>query len=309
MTIDAEGTNDRDRLTEEPDDSKGSCPVLETSRLREGAAEFNYAQHMLHPLLLYDGDTDQLITAILRPGTAHASHRIVAILKRVVRAIRTRWPEVPIEFRADSGFAIPALYDWCEEQRITYTIGLMTNSRLEAMAAPLLAEATRQHQDRGEKVRLVDEGQYAAGSWSQPRRVVYKAEALAKGPNTRFVVSTRDDAPDVLYDWYVQRGGGPELWIKDFKDACFADRLSDHGFWANQFRLLLHVAAYWPLDTIRRWLASLRVARMQLDTLRLQLLKIGGWVRQRLDCVRLHLASSHPGEPLWHLLASRPNRQ
>jgi hypothetical protein len=123
------------------------------------------------------------------------------------------------------------------------------------------------------------------------------------------VVTTRDDEPEALYDWYVQRGGGPELWIKDLKDACFADRLSDHAFWANQFRLVLHLAAYWLLDTIRRWLCSLRVARMQLDTLRLQLIKIGGWVRQRGDQIRLHLASSHPGEPLWHLLASRPHRQ
>jgi len=126
------------------------------------------------------------------------------------------------------------------------------------------------------------------------------------------VVTTRRDAPDAVYDWYIQRGGGPELWIKDFKDACFADRLSDHRFWANQFRLLLSVATYWLLDTIRRWLSRPHLPRMQLETLRLQLLKIGGWVRQRLDRVpsgcQLHLASSHPGEPLWRLLAARPNR-
>jgi hypothetical protein len=45
---------------------------------------------------------------------------------------------------------------------------------------------------------------------------------------------------------------------------------------------------------------------MQLDTLRLRLIKIGGWVRetpQRL-AISLHLASSHPGEPLWHLLSA-----
>ena len=55
-----------------------------------------------------------------------------------------------------------------------------------------------------------------------------------------------------------------------------------------------------------------KVARMQPGTLwvtlRLRLLKIGGWVRQRLDSIRLHLASSHPGEPLWHLLAARSGR-
>jgi len=276
---------------------------------QEGSAYHGYyQQHMLHPLLLFDGDTDQLITVVLRPGTAHASRGIVAILKRVVRAIRQRWPDVPIEFRGDSGFAIPALYDYLDQEQIRYTIGLIPNDRLEALAAPLLGEAEERYAETQEKVRIAGEDHYAAGSWPQPRRVVYKTEVLEKGTNTRFVVTTRSDEPLALYDWYVQRGGGPELWIKDFKDACFGDRLSDHTFWANQFRLLLHAAAYWLLDTIRRRLIAMRVARMQMDTLRLRLLKIGGWVRQRLECIRLHLASSHPGEPLWHLLASYPRR-
>jgi hypothetical protein len=267
-----------------------------------------YQQHMYHPLLLFDGDTDQLITAVLRPGTAHASRGIVGILTRIIRAMQARWPGVSIEFRADSGFAIPALYEYLEEQGIEYTIGLATNSRLEALAAPQLELAQEQYAATGEKVRLLGQGQYQAGTWEHERRVLIKTEVLAKGPNVRFVVTTRDDEPDALYAFYIQRGGGPELWIKDLKQGCFADRLSDHTFWANQFRLLLHAAAYWLLDTIRRWLTQHHVARMQLDTLRLWLLKIGGWVRRHLHGIRLHLASSHPGEPLWHLLAERPHR-
>src|SRR5262249_5580959 len=105
-----------------------------------------------------------------------------------------------------------------------------------------------------------------------------------------------------LYNWYVRRGE-PELWIKDLKDACFADRLSCQRFWANQFRLLLHAAAYWLLDTLRRLLLQAGSARMQLDTLRLRLVKIGGWIREQgLQTLALHLPSSHPGEPLCQLL-------
>jgi hypothetical protein len=277
---------------------------------QEGTAYHGYfRQHMYHPLLIFDGDTEQLITAILRPGNAHAGRGIVAILTRLVRFIRQRWPTVQIEIRADSGFALPALYDFCEDHAITYTLGLIPNDRLEALAAPLLAEAERQQVEIGEKVRLAGEATYQAGSWRQERRVVYKAEALSQGPNTRFVVTNRTDAPLALYDWYVGRGGPPEHGIKDFKTACHGDRLSDHAFWANQFRLLLHAAAYCLLDTLRHWLIQLRVPRMQLDTLRLRLIKIGGLVRQRLDAIRIHLASSHPGEPLWLTLASRTRRQ
>ena len=276
---------------------------------QEGSAYHGYyRQHMYHPLLVFDGETGQLITAVLRPGNAHGSRGAVAVLKRLVRALRARWPEVSIELRADSGFAVPALYDFCERAGVAYTIGLVPNPRLAALAAPLLAAAQAQStaQD-GAKVRLADEASYQAESWARPRRIVYKAEVLAKGPNTRFVVTSRADAPLDLYDFYVDRGE-PELWIKDFKRACFADRLSCHRFLANQVRLLLHAAAYWLLDTLRRWLVQQGHARLQLDTLRLRLLKIGGWVRQRLTRIRLHLASSHPGEPLWRLLAARPRR-
>ncbi|MGH3470043.1 MAG: transposase, partial [Thermocrispum sp.] len=71
---------------------------------------------------------------------------------------------------------------------------------------------------------------------------------------------------------------------------------------------LLHAAAYWLLDTLRRWLGHLGVGRLQLDTLRLRLIKIGGWVRELTTTVRVHLAASHPGRPLWHLLAMRTGR-
>ena len=271
---------------------------------QEGTAYHGYyGQHMYHPLLIFDGQTDQLITALLRPGNAHASRGVHSVLRVLVPLLRARWPGVTIEIRSDSGCAVPALYDFCERAGVTYTIGLITNDRLEAVAAPLLAQATEQQGATGAKVRLVADTLYQAGTWDQARRVVYKAEALDKGPNTRFVVTTRTDPPEALYDWYVDRGE-PEGWIKDYKRACLADRLSDCRFWANQFRLFLHAAAYWLLDTLRRRLRAQGYPPVHLDTLRLRLLKVGGRVRELAGRVRLHLASSHPSQALWHLLAA-----
>ena len=99
------------------------------------------------------------------------------------------------------------------------------------------------------------------------RRVVYKAEAMEQGTNTRFLVTTRDDKPEDLYGLYARRGES-ENWIKDLKLALKADRLSCHRFMANQFRLLLHAAAYWLMDALRRRLVGVGLERMQLDTLR-----------------------------------------
>lgn len=276
---------------------------------QEGAAyHAHYRQHIYHPLLIFDGDTGQLITAALRPGNAPASGGVVAVLTRLVPALREWWPGIPIELRADGGFATPALYAFCEREEVDYTIGLPGNARLNRLAAPLLAEAQARQatsaDPAGTTVRLAGETAYRAGSWDRDRRVVYKAAALPEGPNVRFVVTTRADPPLPLYDWYVDRGE-MEGWIKDFKNACQADRLSCHRFVANQFRLLLHAAAYWLLDTLRRWLTAAGVARRQLDTLRLTLLKIGGRVIQLRDQVRLRLASSHPGQPLWTALAAQ----
>lgn len=109
---------------------------------QEGSAYHGYyGQHMYHPLLIFDGDTGQRITAILRPGTAHASRGVVVVLRALVRALRGRWPGVAIEVRADSGCAIPRVYRFCERAHVGYTIGLIPNRRLEAVAAPLLADA------------------------------------------------------------------------------------------------------------------------------------------------------------------------
>lgn len=272
---------------------------------QEGRAYHGYyGQHMYHPLLVFDGETGHLITAVLRPGTVHAGHGIVTILQRIVARLREQWPGVAITIRADAGFAKPALFAWCEAAEITYTIGLVTNPRLLALAAPL-AEDAQMASDHagGRKVRLVEETLYQAGSWESPRRVIIKAEILAPGPNIRFVVTNRTEEPEALYDAYVDRGQA-ENWIKDLKLACFADRLSCHRFLANQVRLLLHAAAYTLLHTLRTWLVGAGGAPVTLETLRLRLLKIGGRVRQLTTRIHLRLASHHPGEPLWHLLAA-----
>jgi hypothetical protein len=263
-----------------------------------------YGERIYHPLLVFDGETNQLVTAVLRCGNTHASRSALSILKRIVGRLRRAWPGVEVEIRADAGFAVPALYEYCESEGIGYTIGLISNPRLEAIANSLLERAKREFEERGgQRVRLISEASYRAGSWDRPRRVVYKAEMLEKGTNTRFVVTSHRNEPRKLYDWYVRRGES-EGWIRDFKRALKADRLSCHRFFANQFRLLLHAAAYWLLDDIRRRLVRAGVRRMQLDTLRLLLVKIGGRVRQLLTKIRLHLASGHPGKRLWHVLSA-----
>lgn len=189
-------------------------PIPSTENRKTVTYHGYYGQHMYHPLVVFDGESGHLITALLRAGNTHASHSSVALLKRIVSRLRERWPEVEIELRADAGFAVPALYDYCEGEGITYTIALITNPKLREMAEELLEEARESHEKTSHKARLFGEDVYEAGSWEHERRVIYKAEAMEKGTNTRFVVTTRNDEPNALYEFYARRGEA-ENWIKD----------------------------------------------------------------------------------------------
>ena len=71
------------------------------------------------------------------------------------------------------------------------------------------------------------------------------AVANDRGTNRRFVVTNRPGAvalPGPAYDEYAARGES-ENRNKELKSELAADRLSDHRFLANFFRLYLHTAA------------------------------------------------------------------
>jgi Transposase DDE domain group 1 len=269
-----------------------------------------YDEHCYLPLLVFaqqeEGGEQELLAALLRPGNVHAGHRAMSLLRRLVVRLREAFPECVIELRADSGLALPEVYEGCEALELPYTISLAKNSRLLAWAAPWLAEARAIHAEVGEKVQVFGAFPYAADSWSQPRRVICKAEVMSQGENPRFVVSSRRDLePEAHYRFYCQRGD-PENRIKELKEGLHADRLSCHRFWANQFRLLLHAAAYVLFQTLRRALAGTELAAAQVSTLRLRLLKVGARIRERVRRVTVSLPSAYPWFEDWRRLARGP---
>jgi len=77
-----------------------------------------------------------------------------------------------------------------------------------------------------------------------------------------------------------------------------ADRLSCHRFLANQFRLLLHTAAYCLFWLLRHHLQGTELATAQVNTLRLKLLKIGARIRETSRRIWVHLASGYPHRDL-----------
>ena len=269
-----------------------------------------YDHYMYHPLVLFDGH-GQLITAILRPGNAHASRGARGLLRRLICKIRRRCPQAAIVVRADSGFAIPRILRELERLDQTlggvdYLMGIARNLRLERRLAPLMKTAS-EAQVGSEKVRWFTEFSYAAGSWRRSRRIVGKAEVTAPGPNPRFLITSIDGfAPEDLYRAYCERGQA-ENWLKDFKRALHADRLSCHRFRTNCLRLILHATAYRLLFALRRSLGEVEpaLATLQFDTLRLKLLKVAGQVTQSVRRILIELPASFPRAETFHALATR----
>jgi hypothetical protein len=264
-----------------------------------------YDQYMYHPLVIYDADTGELISAILRPGNKHASYGAVMVLKRIIPKLKKAFPKAEIIIRGDAGFAVPELYEYCEQEDLKYVIGLIRNDVLERMIESLMEEAHKQYMETGQKQRMFSEGLYQAKSWEHERRVIMKAEWLIQGPNSRFVVTNLSYESKELYEFYTERGGTCEVRIDEFKNGLKADRLSCHRFVANQFRLLLHMAAYWLVLRLREALRKTEFASMQIQQLRLRLLKIGGQVIQTARRVWFRLASSYPWKNIFALVHSR----
>ena len=159
------------------------------------------------------------------------------------------------------------------------------------------------------------ETRYAAKSWARERRVVARIEAkesdqedmLRRGIDIRYVVTslTKGDAGHIYDTVYCARGQAENL-IKQHKAQLASDRTSCRSPIANQFRLILHTAAYWLLLDVRDCVPSWHPLRSaEFAGIRLHLLKIAACFMETAARVRIALASCCPEAELFSLVAFR----
>jgi Transposase DDE domain group 1 len=256
-----------------------------------------YGGYCYLPLYIFCGS--HLLCSRLRPANIDAAAGVVEELERVIAQIRARWPKVKIIVRGDSGFAREQLMAWCEQHAVDYVLGLARNARLQRALGAELARAQARFQRSGQPARLYKDFTYRTRtSWSRRRRVIGKAEHLAKGANPRFVVTSlcrEQFAAAVLYEQLYCARGDNENRIKEQQLCLFADRTSAHWMRINQVRLWLSSIAYILLNELRRLgLQRTALARARCDTIRLKLLKIGAQVRVTVRRVWVHLSSAYP---------------
>jgi DDE family transposase len=267
-----------------------------------------YAAYCYLPLYIFCGDHPLL--ALLRPADIDACTGAVKQLERIVARIRQVWPTVKILVRGDSGFCREHLLRWCETHAVDYLFGLAKNTRLQKMLGKELHEAKQQFEATGQAARVFKDFSYRTRrSWSRDRRVVGKAEHLAKGSNPRFVVtslSAEEYGAAPLYEQEYCGRGDMENRIKEQQLGLFAARASCGTMRANQIRLCLSTVAYVLMRALREFgLADTELAAAQCDTLRVRLLKIGAVVHVSVRRVWLALSQAYPWQTTFRQIVER----
>jgi len=263
----------------------------------------HYDNHCYLPMLgfvSFDNEPDQyLCAAVLRPGNVGAGAGSVGVLRRLIELVRASFPKARIRVRLDGGFASPALFDFLDaEPKVEYVVAMASNAVLDRHAAEALDVARLCAGLSGETEHVYGDTSYAAKSWTQERRVIFKAEVVSadgKEPrdNPRFVVTDMKQGAQWIYEEVYCQRGDVENRIKELK-ALDIDRTSCSGFWANQLRVLMATAAYVLMQEIRLNAALTSLARAQVWTLRERLLKLGARVAASVRRIVVHLPESFP---------------
>jgi len=261
-----------------------------------------YDEYCYLPLYMFIGSIPvwaELMTADKDPATG-----VVPALKRIIPAIRLHWKKTRIILRGDSGFCRTGILDWCEQENLSYVIGLPKNRRLTRAIGGSIHAVADAWKKTGEPQRIFRDIRYKTKkTWKKARRVIGKAEHLALGPNPRFIVTNLEsqygDARHLYEDLYCARGD-MENRIKEQKLFMFASRLSTHTIRANQLRLYFSTIAYLFMAILRITNSDdPDIAIAQASTIRLRFLKVGAQVTVSVRRIVIHIAESYPYWNSW----------
>jgi len=243
-----------------------------------------YGQFMLNELFFHDGETGQIILPVLRPGNSHSNKWYVGILKRIIIKIRATYPEMEIVIRTDSGFSCAPFYELVEDYDLLFVTGQASNAILKKKVSR--AEKAVKHLclNQGKKHQHFMSFPYRAKSWHKEQQCYSKIESTGLGMNVRHFISNmkEKEAREIYFGFYVLRGEASENRIKEVKNMCFSDRLSNHGYWANFFRLFTSSLAYEMFLLIKQKIKKTSVEaakKWQISSIRTYLLKVGATIK------------------------------
>ena len=262
----------------------------------------HYDERCFLPIHVYDTATARPVAILLRPGKTPTGAEIRGHLRRLVRRIRTHWPETRLTIRGDSHYGRHEVMAWCEANGLDYIFGLSGNDVLDRLVDPIADDVrVRRAEAQAPVVRRYAETRYGAKSWKCARRVAARIEATPKGLDIRYVVTNlTGGSAEWLYDTMYCARGQAENLIKLHKTQLASDRTSCREPLANQVRLILHTAAYWLLLTVRDAIPNPQpLATAEFTTLQMRLIKIGARITEATRRVRIAFAAACPEAALF----------
>ena len=231
--------------------------------------------HCFQPIHIFEGNSGKPILSLLRPGKRPSVAEGARVLWHVIRRIRRHWPTVRILVRADSHYCGPHMLAVLRHLGCDYILGLSINPKLDAIAGPWREQCRSRRSPKRSVVRRFHSFRHRAASWSRQETVIARIEATALGEDARFVVTNLPGRSKHLYEQVYCARGRMENMNKDMKLYTRSDKTACHRWQANQFRLFLHIGAYWLLHSLR--LAAPRKSRWRtatFATIRLAFVKI-----------------------------------
>lgn len=246
------------------------------------------------------------VAAVLRPGTAGAMVGTIATVSRLVKLLQDYFGSTRLYLRADSSFAVPEFFDYLEGEQMRYAIAMGSNDVLERLSDSAMLHARQQAAEKQQTATLYGSALYQSKGWWRERRAVYKAQVLVHPDkedhrdNHRYVITNLDSRYSAQGTFQFYYGHSDmENNIKELKNDLSMDRTSCSRFEANQFRILLTVAAYVLMQSVQERTTDLDLLKAQMATLRDRLLKVAVRVRSSARRITLELTSHHPWSDAW----------
>ena len=247
------------------------------------------------PIHIFDATCGKPVLSLLRPGKRPSGAEVAKILRHVIARIRKHWPRVAILLRADSQYCSEPALAQLEAMRCDYIIGFAINSKLLQIAAPWRAQCEARRSQTKSSVRRFHQLPYRGGQWSRSRKLIARVEATAIGTDARFIVTSLAGRGKTLYEKVFCARGAAENLIKDMKRWTRSDKTACSRWQANQFRLFLHMGAYWLLHSLRR--AAPKRSRWRgatFETIRRMFVKIAVRVEELKGKIKLAFPASYP---------------
>jgi hypothetical protein len=259
---------------------------------QEGVAyNGHFGKSCYHPLFCFTSEGDCLGVK-LRNGNVHSAEGALEMLVPIVKRHRDRFKRFWL--RADAAFGKPEIYEYCEENRITYFIRLKSNNSLTDLIQPHLKRPVGRPPKLGIQTKLID-FYYQAGSWDKPRRVICKIE-WHEGelfPRIGFIVTNSRLAAGKVVKVYNGRAE-IENRIKEGKNTLRWDKTSCHRFEANEARLKMGVIAYNLLHLLRKSHVRGEGVRRSIEWLIRRLIKVAATVSYHARRWHVHVSSAFP---------------